>query len=193
MYPITYNFKKIALTNKVTTTNASGQVMMYSHQKLLKLKEKIVIYQDVNKTSTLGELNADRVIDFSPIMTFTNAQGQPVLSVKRLGGKSIWKATYEASDSAGNVVYTVQEKDPWVKVIDGLIGQAPILGWFSGYFFNPQYIVLNSSGQQVAELTKKPAFMESNFILQCADQAADPSNLLPITMLIVSIRERMRG
>lgn len=193
MYPIIYNFKRIALANKVTATNASGGIILYAHQKMFKLKEKISIFADIEKTSQLGELNADRVIDFSPVQTFRNMQNQPLLSVKRHGGKSIWKANYEIMDAHGQTVFSVREDNSWVKVMDTLLGEVPILGMFSGYFFNPKYNITNTGGVQIGQISKQPAFLESNYLLTVDDPQNDPNTLLPIATLTVITRERARG
>lgn len=193
MYPITYNFKKIALANKVTATDASGAVVLYAHQKMFKLKEKIAIYSDSNKAQQIGELNADKVIDFSPVQTFTNMQGQPLLSIKRQGRKSIWKASYDIMDANGQVVFTVREDNSWVKVLDSILREAPIIGMFSGYFFNPVYNVFDVSGVQVGQIAKQPAFFESNYLLTLDNPQVDRGGLLPISTMTIITRERARG
>lgn len=193
MYPITYNFKKIALSNKVTATNASGEVILYAHQKLLKIREKILIYSDVNQTNQLGELNADRVIDFSPMQTFTNMNGQPVLKVKRNGGRSIWRADYEIMDAGEHTYFRVREEKAWVKVMDTLFSEIPILGLFAGYLFNPKYNVFDENGTIIGQIVKNPALLESNYVLNIENSNINKAELLPIATMTVITRERQRG
>ncbi len=194
MYPLKYSFKKIALTNKVTVTDAGGAEILFAHQKLLKLKEKILVFRSSAQDQQIGELNADRVIDFSPLFTFTNSAGQPVVSVKRNGRASIWKASYEILSPDGQTLYKVQEMNAWAKVGDALFAQLPIAGVFAGYVFQPRYSVSNYTGQIVAIIQKRPAFFESSFELTCeSPQVADPSGILPIAILAVLTRERARG
>ncbi len=193
MYPITYNFKRIALANKVTATDSSGQVLLFAQQKLLKLKEKIMVYADVEKTQQIGELNADRVIDFSPVQTFTNMQGSSLFSVKRYGKRSIWKAHYEIIDGNAIVQFSVREDNAWIKVLDSVLREVPILAWFSGYFFNPTYNIFNQNNQIVGTIVKQPSFLESNYILNTTGGGSDPANILPIATMTVITRERMRG
>ena len=193
MYPITYNFKKIALTNKVTATDNSGNVILYAHQKMLKLKEKILIYHDSDKSEQIGELQADRIIDFSPKQVFTNMQGQRVLSVKRRGRKSIWKANYEINDANGELAFRVNEDKGWVKVLDSIIGEVFIFGMFTGYFLNPEYNITNAAGELVGKIKKQPSFFESNYTLEVINADDDPEGLLPVATMTVITRERMRG
>lgn len=194
MYPIHYSFKKIALTNKLTVTDDTGNQLFYAHQKLLNIKEKIIVYTDSSKTSPIGELNADRVIDFSPLLTFTNTENQIISAVKRKGTKSLWRAHYEIMDATEQVAFTVREDNTLIKVLDALMASVPVLGLLSGYFFNPRYNVLNTNGEVVAQLSKKPSFFEASYELTCSSpKTDDPQNILPISILAVLTRERARG
>jgi hypothetical protein len=35
-----------------------------------------------------------------------------------------------------NIVMTVQEENGWIKVLDALMGEVPVVGMFTGYLFN---------------------------------------------------------
>lgn len=193
-YPIRFSFKKIALTNKVTATDAMGTMQYFAQQKMFKLKEKIQIYSDESKTQQIAEINADRVIDFSPTFSVTNPAGQLLVQVSRQGGKSLWKASYQVLDNQNQAIYSVKEDNPWVKVLDTLLTEIPFLGLISGYFFNPSYSVSDSQGNIVAKIEKEKSFFEANYqlsLVQPAPQQVDP--LLPVSMLVVILRERFRG
>ena len=193
MYPLTYNFKRIAITNKVTVKNASGEVVLYAHQKLLNIKERILLYSDVEQTNAIGELRADRIIDFSPIQIFTDASGTVVTKVARKGAKSIWRANYEIMDAAEHVYFRVREEKAWIKVVDTLIGEIPIIGLFAGYVFNPTYLLMNENDAVVGKITKKPSFLESNYILELDNPSMNKAELLPVAIMTVVTRERARG
>ena len=194
MYPISYKFKRIALANKVTVTSADGHVMLYAHQKMLKLKEKILVYADESTTALIGELNADRVIDFSPLMTFTNAAGQALFSVKRKGRQSIWRAHYEILTMQGEILYTITEDNVWAKVGNALFAELPMVGMLAGYVFNPRYKVLDPNGQTIGMIDKKPSLMESWYEFSCQNpEQTDPNHILPTAIFAVLTRERMRG
>ncbi len=193
MYPITYNFKKIALANKVTATDSTGKVVLYAHQEMFKLKEKILLFADSEKTIPVGELNADRVIDFSPVQTFTDTQGNAKLSVKRNGKKSIWKANYEIIDANNVSCFIVREDNAWVKVMDALLGEIPFVGIFSGYFFNPKYNIFDSQGHKVGQIVKEPSLLESNYKLNLDQPQVDAQGLLPVSVMTIITRERARG
>lgn len=193
MYPLTYNFKRIAITNKVTVTNATGEVVLYAHQKLLNIKERILLFADTEQTKPVGELRADRVIDFSPIQTFTDTNGSVVSKVARRGAKSIWRANYEIMDANEHIYFKIKEEKAWVKVIDTLVGEIPIVGLFTGYLFNPTYLLMDENEAVVGKITKRPSFLESNYTLELDNPAMNKAELLPVAVMTVVTRERVRG
>jgi hypothetical protein len=64
-FPLTLEFKKVALSPQISVLDASGNLIFYVKQKLFKLKEAITIFADREQTQPLYSINADRVIDFS--------------------------------------------------------------------------------------------------------------------------------
>ncbi len=194
MYPLTYNFKRMALANKVTVRDASGNTLLYAHQKMLKLKEKILIYSDDTQSNMIGELNADRVIDFSPLLVFTAVNGQAQFGVKRKGRQSIWRAHYEIIDTQEQVMFTINEANAWAKVGNALFTEIPIVGMFAGYVFNPRYTVTDTSGSVVGVIEKQPSLLESSYSFSCLNpEQNDPHQILPVAIFAVLTRERMRG
>lgn len=191
-YPLKFSFKKIALTNKVTVEDLNGVTYYFAQQKMFKFKEKIQIYSDENKTSQVAEINADRVIDFSPVFTITNSDSKVIAQVSRRGKKSIWNANYEILDDQGNAVYNVSEDSPWVKVLNTVLTEIPFLGLISGYFFNPTYSIRNNNGEVVATIKKEKSFFEASYILD-ATNFSELNQAFPLSSLVVILRERFRG
>ena len=85
-------------------------------------------------------------------------------SVKRQGAKSLWKAHYDIFQD-GMAIMDIQEENAFVKFMDAIFGEIPILGMLSGYVFNPVYLV-SQNEQVVMRLTKNPAFLESSFTIE---------------------------
>lgn len=194
MYPLSYTFKRIAIANKVTVRSADGHVLLYAHQKMLKLKEKILVYSDDTQTQLLGELNADRVIDFSPLLVYTDASGKRIFGVKRKGRQSIWRAHYEIINDEEQVLFSISEANVWAKVGNALFTEIPFVGALAGYVFNPRYNVSDTQGHVIGIIEKKPALFESSYEFGCASpEQIDPNGILPIAIFAVLTRERMRG
>jgi uncharacterized protein YxjI len=193
-FPIDLSFKLLALASQIYIRDANGNLMGYVKQKLLKLKEDINVFSDETQTNVLFNVKADRVIDFSARYNFTSGSGQPLGSIKRQGMRSIWKANYEVMDAGGNQVIQIHEESAWVKVADALIGELPIIGMFTGYLFNPAYIVSRMDSSPVLRLQKQPAFFESKFKLDSQGQMSpDEETLVLLSVLTMVLLERARG
>ena len=144
-FPINFNFKITSLSNDFTATDANGKIIAYVKQKMFKLKEDISIFSDDTKTLLNYKIKADKWLDFSAAYSLIDKNDREMGKVTRKGWRSIWKAQYEIIDQNQNQQYSIREENGWVKVLDALLGEIPILNFFTGYLFNPSYIVLDLS------------------------------------------------
>ncbi len=193
-YPITLTFKLLALASQIYVRDANGNLIGYVKQKLLKLKEDINVFADENQTQLLFNIKADRVIDFSARYNFTDANGKLLGSIKRQGMRSLWRTHYQIFDAGDQQIYEIHEENAWVKVIDALVGEIPVLGMFSGYVFNPAYLVSKTDKTSIARLQKQPAFLEGKFLLSAESQLAESEeSLVLLGVLTMTLLERSRG
>jgi uncharacterized protein YxjI len=192
-YPLTLSFKIVALAPQLSVKDANGNLVAYVKQKLFKLKEAVTVFADERQTQSMYTLNADRILDFSARYNFADAQGNPIGSVKRRGMKSIWSAHYDIMDG-DNVIMSIKEANPWVKVVDAFLSEVPILGIFSGYILHPVYLVSREDGTVVMRLEKQPAFFEGKFAVEKKmplSEAEEKRVLLSLIMML--LLERARG
>lgn len=192
-YPLNISFKIAALAPQISVTDASGNLVFYVKQKLFKLKEAVTVFADAQQTQPLYTMNADRVLDFSARYNFADQVGNPLGAVKRQGMKSLWKARYDILDGEA-VVMTIQEENPWVRVLDGLINQIPIVGLFAGYVFHPAYLISRMDETVVMRVQKQPAFFEGKFTIeqQAAFTEAEEKRMM-LSVLMMLLLERTRG
>src|ERR687886_2168301 len=127
-YPLDLSFKILALSPQVRVTDASGQLVAYVKQKAFKLKEDVTIFADEGQMQPLYRMNANRILDFNANYTVTTPHGQTLGAVRRPGMRSIWKANYPISDPSGTEIGAIHEENAWVKVMDALLGEVPVLG-----------------------------------------------------------------
>jgi uncharacterized protein YxjI len=192
-YPLNLSFKIISLGPQISVTDAGGRLVFYVKQKLFKLKEEVIVFADQQQTQPLYQINADRILDFSARYHFTDQSGMGLGSVKRHGMKSLWKSHYEILDGE-TVVMTIQEENPWVKVMDGIFGSIPVIGLFSGYVLHPAYVVSRPDGTAVMRLEKQPAFFESKFAIQkLAEVSGSEETHIVLSLLMMILLERSRG
>lgn len=195
-YPLALSFKIVALAPQIFVRDAAGREIVYVKQKLLKLKEKVRVFTDSSQSQQAYEINADRWLDWSARYTFTDSMGQVVGAIRRLGMRSLWKATYEIQDATGQPVFLIEEANPWAKVIDGLLGEIPIIGIFTGYFIHPKYDVKRAgSGQPALHVSKHRSFLESRFEIENTGGMLSPHEEVPavLGLLMMVLLERERG
>lgn len=195
-YPLTMTFKILAFAPQIYVRDADGVDLMYVKQKLFKLKEDIRIYTNESQTEQIYTIKADRIIDFSPRFNFVNRQEMGLGAIKRQGMRSLWRASYDIL-SGESAQFQIREENAFVKIMDGLFGEIPILGIFSGYFFNPSYAVKypGDTGATVMRFIKHRSFFESNFVIEKTsyDLSESEEELILLSILTATLMERRRG
>jgi hypothetical protein len=194
-YPLTLTFKLWALAPQIFVRDPQNNVVFYVKQKLFKLKEKITVFGDEAQQTPRFYIQADRIIDFSARYNFTDLNGNQLGSVKRKGWKSFWKAHYDIfAPHSDQPIMTIQEENPWVKVFDTLFAEIPIIGMFTGYVFNPKYLVSRTDGRIVMHLQKEPAFLSRIFTIKQVDSLSDVEEKTALlSLLMMILLERQRG
>jgi hypothetical protein len=88
----------------------------------------------------------------------------------------------------------INEENGWIKVVDSLVGEVPVVGMFTGYFFNPAYIVSRVDDTPVAKLAKQPAFFEGHFqMTRLGGMQTDEETRVMLSLLAMTLLERVRG
>ena len=192
-YPLDLRFRLISLGPQINVLDASGRSVAYVKQKMFRLKEDVEVFTDESRRTPLWRMKADRIIDWSAAYRITDASGAVLGTLRRKGARSLWRATYVITDPNDQVMGGIHEKDPWTKILDGLLSIVPILGELSGYFLNPSYVV--SRGEEaVLEVRKRPAFFETRFsIEQLSGVDAINEALLLASVMMMVLLERGRG
>ena len=193
-FPLQLKFKKIALSPQITVTDAAGRLLFYVKQKAFKLKEAVTVFADVEQTQPLYTINADRVLDFSARYHINEASGFSLGTLQRKGRRSLWSAHYEVLRGGGQVMQ-IREENPWVKVGDALFGELPVVGMFSGYVFNPAYLVTRAdNGAPLMRVKKEAAFLEGSFsISRTGELSENDERLAVLSVLMMVLLEKRRG
>lgn len=193
-FPIRFKFKISTLANDFTATDANGKVIAYVRQKMFKLKEDILIYSDESRSKVNYKIKADRWLDFSAAYSFIDENENTFGKIVRKGWRSLWKTNYELIDQFEKAQYVISEENAWVKVMDTMFGEIPILGMFTGYVFNPAYLLVNKKEELIVKLKKQPSFWGREFIIEkvgVIDNDDDDRLMLGLMMMI--LLERRRG
>ena len=193
-FPLQLRFKTVALSPQVSVTDASGRLLFYVKQKAFKLKETVNVFADAEQTRLLYRIAADRILDISAKYNIEDAaSGAPLGYVQRQGMRSIWRAHYEIH-RAGAPALTIREENPWVKVVDGLVGEIPVVGMLTGYLFHPAYLVSRGGGAPGLRAVKQPAFLEGRYAIERPGQLGEEDETLAVlSLLMMLFLERRRG
>lgn len=193
-FPIQLKFKISSLANDFVATDYNGKVIAYVRQKMFKLKEDISIYSDESQTKEIYKIKADRWLDFSAAYSLQDGNGVEFGKIVRQGWRSIWKTNYELIDQNQCAQYTIREENAWIKILDSLFSQIPILGILTGYFFNPSYLVKNNLDNTIVKLKKQPSFFGRNFeITKEGPIDNDDDDRIMLGLMMMILLERRRG
>jgi uncharacterized protein YxjI len=95
----------IALTGKFRFYDPMGNLVMFSEQKMFKLREDIRVYADESKTREVLSIRARQIIDFSASYDVVDTElNQKVGALRRKGLRSILRDEWEVLDANDNVI-----------------------------------------------------------------------------------------
>lgn len=193
-YPLSLTFKITTLSSDFSVTDVHDNLLFYVRQKMFKLKEELTVSRDATEAQKLYTIKANQWLDFSASYGFTSAAGQFLGSIARKGWASIFKAHYEVFDAEQKQCFTIREENAWIKVLDGIFGEIPIIGLLSGYLFHPAYLVTDNMGLVVVRLVKQPSLLGRRFLLEMKsgfrNVADEERTLLALSMLLMLERNR---
>ena len=63
------------------------------------------------------------------------------------GMSSLWRAFYKIKNCTDTVIGRTTERNPLVKLVDGLLGEIPYAEFVMGYFLNPKYDIDKKDGR----------------------------------------------
>ena len=99
-----------ALAGKFRFFDPSGNLVLYSEQKMFKLREDIRVYSDERKTQEVLMIKARQIIDFSAAFDVVDsATGQKVGAFRRKGLASLLRDEWEVLDVSDNVIGSLFE------------------------------------------------------------------------------------
>ncbi len=193
-YPLDFTFKITTLASDFNITDSQGNYVCYVRQKMFKLKEDVVVFSDETKSNQLYNIKANQWIDFNASYAINNVNGEAFGTLARKGMRSLWKSSYDILDSNKEKIFHISEKNPWIKFFDGMVGEIPVVGMFTGYFLNPSYIVTDKMGNALFELKKMPSFFGRKFQLNRIKDIDDSQEtLIILSLLMMVLLERARG
>ncbi len=103
----TYVLKRqaIALTGKFRFYDPAGRLVMFSEQKMFRLREDIRVFSDESKSQEVLSIQARQILDFSAAYDVVDsAYNQKVGVLRRRGLQSLLRDEWEVLDANDNVI-----------------------------------------------------------------------------------------
>ncbi|MCX6853764.1 MAG: hypothetical protein NTV80_02540 [Verrucomicrobia bacterium] len=194
-YPLSFRFKLLALSPQIYIQDSTGKSVCYVKQKLFRLKEKVEVFSDDTQQNLISTISADRILDWSARYTFRDAAGNELGAVGRRGMRSLWSAHYDIfSPGSTTPAFSIREENPMAKLLDTFLGQIPIIGMFTGFFFHPRFLTTRADGSPIMRLTKQSALFEGKFQLdQITPVTEGEETAIILAYLMMNLLERSRG
>jgi uncharacterized protein YxjI len=112
----------IALTGKFRFYDPSGNLVMFSEQKMFKLREDIRVFADEAKTQELLSIKARQIVDFSAAYDVVDSStGQKVGALRRKGLRSILRDEWEVLDVNDQVIGLLFEDSMMLAMLRRLV------------------------------------------------------------------------
>ncbi|AZI31946.1 LURP-one-related/scramblase family protein [Kaistella carnis] len=194
-YPLDFKFKITTLSSDFNITDKNGNYVAYVRQKMFKLKEDVIVFNDESKSEELFRIKADRWLDFNASYAINDLVNEKSYGrLARKGMRSFWKSHYEILDEKDELKFLISEDNAWVKIFDGMVSEIPIVGMFTGYFLNPSYTVKDPKGNEYFKLRKMPSLVGRRFQLdRLKDIDDEDESLVVLSFLMMVLLERTRG
>ncbi|TMB62698.1 MAG: hypothetical protein E6I57_11940 [Chloroflexi bacterium] len=193
-YPLTLRFRILALGQTIEGTDASGAPVCFVKQKAFRLREDVAVFRDPSQSEQIYRMRADRIIDIGARYDITDPSGMPVGAVKQRGMRTLWRATYDILDTTGTAIGLIHEENPWVKVLDAVIGEIPFVGIVLQMFVNPAYVVEVPVGTRALYIRKRRSLVERRFIVEQLGPIPPALERVAVpALLMMVLLERGRG
>ena len=112
----------LALTGTIRLYNPSEQMVLYSRQKMFRLREDIRVYSDEDQTQELLYIQARQIIDFSAAYDIYDSYNQEKVGVlRRKGWRSMLRDEWEVLDAGDQLIGRLFEDDPGLAMLRRLL------------------------------------------------------------------------
>lgn len=167
----------------IYSDDSMQQLIGYSKQKALKLKEDIRVYSDEQKSTELICIKARSIIDFGAGYDITDSQsGEAICTFKREGLKSLFKDSWKLMDDSGTQIGTLGEDSGILALVRRFVPFASLL--------IPQEFVLSVEASSIVFTQKMNPFVHKMFVTNIQSSGLDPRLVLAATMLLIAIEGR---
>ena len=125
-YPLDFKFKITTLSSDFNITDRNGNYVAYVRQKMFKLKEDVIVFNDETKSQELFRIKANQWIDFNASYAITDLQSGKIFgNLSRRGMRSLWKSQYDIADETSATKYQINRTMVGLKYSTGSSAKFP--------------------------------------------------------------------
>jgi uncharacterized protein YxjI len=136
----------LALTGKFRLYNSNGQLVLYSQQKMFRLKEDIRVYSDESMQEEVLYIKARQIIDFSAAYdVFDSPSGAAIGALRRKGFRSMLRDEWLVLGPGDQQIGVLREDS---------LTRALLRRFFLGFFLPQDYDLLMQENR-VADLRQR--------------------------------------
>ena len=137
----------IALTGKFRFYDPAGRLVLFSEQKMFKLREDIRVYSDESKSQEVLSIKTRQILDFSAAYDVVDTElNQKVGVLRRRGLRSLLRDEWEVLDADNNLIG---------KLFEDSIPMALLRRLLLGSWLPQNYDITTTDGTRVADLKQR--------------------------------------
>ena len=137
----------IALTGKFRFYDPTGRLVMFSEQKMFRLREDIRVYSDESKSREVLSIKTRQILDFSAAYDVVDTElNQKVGVLRRKGLRSLLRDEWEVLDANNNLIG---------KLFEDSIPMALLRRLVLGSWLPQNYDITTTDGTRVADLKQR--------------------------------------
>lgn len=174
-----------ALTGKLRFYDPKGNLVMFSEQKIFRLREDIRVYKDENKSRELLSINARQIIDFSAAYDVVDtAMDLKVGALRRKGLQSMLRDEWQILDANDNQIGVLFEDS---------MGKALLRRFLLGAWL-PQDYDISFGERRVADLKQRFNLFryELDIDMSMGMDLLDPRMGIAAGILLAAVEGRQR-
>ncbi len=137
----------IALTGKFRFYDPAGRLVMFSEQKMFRLREDIRVYSDERKSQEVLSIKTRQILDFSAAFDVVDTEmNQKVGVLRRKGLRSLLRDEWEVLDANNNLIG---------RLFEDSIPMALLRRFALGSWLPQNYDITTTDGTRVADLKQR--------------------------------------
>ena len=176
-----------AVTGKFRIYDPSGNLVLFSEQKMFRLREDIRVYADEAKTQEMLTIKARQIVDFSAAYDVVDcATGEKVGALRRKGLRSVLRDEWQVLDASDAVIG---------RLFEDSLGLALLRRLLLGSFL-PQNYDLSLGTDRVADLKQRfnpfAYQLDIDFRMDSA-RKLDPRLGLAAGILLAAVEGKQQG